>query len=105
MITLYRSLKAWANLPLQIKPFVKRNGTGSKIYGDTINTVCYAEGGAKVITDNTGSEVVSTQQLYVDGNISISELDSVIFEGSEKSIKSIGTFYRNGKADIKVVYL
>lgn len=102
---MYGSLKSWINLPAQIKPFLKRDGTGTKIYGDPVDILCYAEGRVQVVTDNTGTEVVSTSQLYVDGPTAISVLDCVVFEGIEKSIKSITTFYRNGKPDIKVVYL
>lgn len=102
---MYESIKEWLNLPAQIKPFIRRNGTGTKLYGDAVDIQCYAEGKVTTVTDNTGTEVVSSKQLYIDGSIAISELDCIIFEGSEKSIKSIGTFYRNGKPDIKVVYL
>ena len=102
---MYASLKPWLNLPAQIKPFVKRTGTGTKVYGDPVDILCYAEGKVQVVTDDTGTEVVSNKQLYVDGTVAVSELDCVIFENIEKSIKSISTFYRNGKADIKVVYL
>ena len=102
---MYERLKEWLNLPAQIKPFIRRNGTGTKLYGDTVDIQCYAEGKVTTVTDNTGAEVVSSKQLYIDGSITISELDCIIFEGSENSIKSIGTFYRNGKPDIKVVYL
>ena len=102
---MYKSLKKWMNLPAQIKPFIRRTGTGSKIYGDVLSIVCYAEGKIQVVTDDTGSEVISNKQLYVDGSLSISALDCIVFEGHEKSIKSIETFYRNGKPDIKVVYL
>lgn len=102
---MYNSLKSWLNLPAQIKPFIKRTGTGTKEYGEPIDILCYAEGKVQVVTDNTGTEVVSNKQLYVDGSVVISELDCVVFENIEKSIKAIGTFYRNGKADIKVVYL
>lgn len=102
---MYASLKDWINLPAQIKPFLKRDGAGTKIYKDPVDILCYAEGRIQVVTDTTGTEVVSNSQLYVDGSTTISELDCVIFEGIEKSIKSISTFYRNGKPDIKVVYL
>lgn len=102
---MYESLKKWINLPAQIKPFIRRNGTGTKLYGDAVDIQCYAEGRVVVVTDNSGTEVVSNKQLYVDGSVTISELDCIVFEGSEKSIKSIGTFYRNGKPDIKGVYL
>lgn len=102
---MYESLKPWINLPAQIKPFIRRNGAGTKLYGDAVDIQCYAEGNVVVTTDNSGTEVVSNKQLYIDGSVTISELDCIVFEGSEKSIKSIGTFYRNGKPDIKVVYL
>lgn len=93
------------NLPAQVKPFIRRNGTGAKIYGAPIDVLCYAEGKVTTVIDNTGSEIVSNKQLYVDGSVEISELDSVIFEKSERSVKSISTFYRDGKPDLKVVYL
>lgn len=102
---MYDSLKRWMNLPAQIKPFVRRNGTGTKLYGAPVDILCYAEGKVTTITDNTGTEVVSNKQLYVDGSVDISELDCVVFEKAERSIKSISTFYRNGKPDLKVVYL
>lgn len=102
---MYASLYPWINLPAQIKPFLKRDGTGTKVYADPVDILCYAEGKVQVVTDNTGTEVVSNSQLYVDGSVAISELDCIVFEGIEKSIKSLTTFYRNGKPDIKVVYL
>lgn len=102
---MYESLKKWINLPAQIKPFIRRNGTGTKLYGDAVDIKCYAEGKVTTVTDNKGAEVVSNKQLYIDGSVPIAELDCIIFENSEHSIKSINTFYRNDKPDIKVVYL
>ena len=102
---MYNSLKDWMNLPAKIKPFVKRTGTGTKIYGEPFDVKCYAACKAQNVTDNTGNEVVSNTQIYVDGATAIDVLDSVTFENTEHSIKSIGTFYRDGKPDIKVVYL
>lgn len=100
-----KSIKKWLNLPVQIKPFLKRDGVGDKTYGATINTFCYAEGKVVVVTDNAGAESISTKQLYLDGIENVTELDTIVFEGRESNVKSVGTFYRNGKADIKVVYL
>lgn len=102
---MYDSLKSWINLPAQVKPFLRRDGTGDKLYKDPVDILCYAEGKVQVVTDNTGTEVVSTSQLYVDGSVAVTALDCVIFEGIEKNIKQVSTFYRNGKPDIKVVYL
>lgn len=93
------------NLDLQIKPFSKRDSTGAITYNVTINAKCYAEGKVILVNDLNGAEVVSDMQLYVPGDTVISELDNVIFNGRESSIKSIGTFFRNGVPDLKVVYL
>lgn len=93
------------NLPLTVKNFDKRDGTGSKVYKAPVDTVCYVDGKVQVITDLTGAEVVSTRQLYVDGSIDISELDSVIFESKELPVKGVQPFYRKGVPDLKVVYV
>lgn len=93
------------NIPFTIKPCVGRNGTGAKIFGTAVVDKCYAEGEVKVVSNSIGKEVVSVKQLYVDGTTTLSEMDSIVFEGRESEIKSIGYFYRNGVVDIKVVYL
>lgn len=102
---MFKSLKSWIDLPFIIKPYIKRNGTGAKIFGDNINKLCYAEGKVQSITNKEGKEIKSMKQLYVDGNVAINELDNIIFEGKESEIQAIGYFYRNGVVDIKVVYL
>lgn len=81
------------------------SGTGSKQYKEPIDILCYADGKVKVITDNTGSEVVSNKQLYISGTIHITEDDAIIFEGRERNIKSLTAYYRGGKVDIWVVFL
>lgn len=93
------------NLDASLKTFIKRDGTGTKIYNPPAAIKCYAEGKVEVVTDRTGAEVVSNKQLYVDGSLAVTELDSIIFENAECDIKSVGTFYRDGKPDIRVVYL
>lgn len=102
---MFKSLKAWMNLPATIKPYTGRSGTGSKTFGASRSILCYAEGEVKVIKNKDGKEVRSMKQLYVEGTDTVSELDNVIFEGSETEIQAIGYFYRNGIVDIKVVYV
>ena len=102
---MYDSLVSWVNIPYQIKPFDRRTGTGTKIFKDTVDALCYPKSDNELVTDSKGAEVVSTTQLYIDGSTTISVLDNVIFEGEERPIKRIATFYRNGVPDIKVVYL
>ena len=105
MISLFKSVKSWANIPFEYRPFVKRSGTGAKEYEPIGTGLCYAEGSVKVVSNKEGKEVVSNKQLYVDGTHPIKELDNVLFEGRETEVKAIGYFYRNGLVDMKVVYL
>ena len=102
---MYASLRSWMNVPLTVRPFVKHSGAGTKQFGDNVELLCYPKADIQVITDEKGSEVISTTQLYVDGRNSIKVTDNVIFEGTERPIQRINTFYRNGAADILVVYL
>lgn len=102
---MYSSIKSWINVPYQIMPFVKRNGAGTKVFGEALNELCYPEGRIELVTNKNGVEVVSNTRLYVDGNSPIKVTDNVIFEGETKPIQRINTFYRDGKPDIKVVYL
>jgi hypothetical protein len=102
---MYDSIKTWVNVPYQIKPFDKRTGTGTKLFKDTVDSLCYPKSETELITDSTGAEVVSMTQLYIDGSTELTVLDNIIFENEERPIKKITSFYRNGVPDIKVVYL
>lgn len=102
---MFNSLKQWINVPFQYKPFVRYTGAGTKQFGDTVDALCYPVGDVKLVTDRGGSEVVSSTQLYLFGTEAISVKDNVIFEGEERPILRINSFYREGVVDIKVVYL
>jgi hypothetical protein len=102
---MFASLKAWINVPYQIKPFIKRNGAGTKQYGELIDSKCYPVGDVKLVTDSEGAEVTSMTQLYVPGTEPIKVTDAVILNDEEHSIIRITSFFRNGTEDIKVVYL
>lgn len=102
---MYNNLKDWINVPVAIKSFIKRSGTGDKEYSESVSSVCYPLAEVKVVVNNAGTEVVSNNQLYFDGSISVTDMDAVIFEGKEYEVKAVSTFYRGGTPDIKVVYL
>ena len=102
---MFDSIKPWINVPYQIKPFIKRNGAGTKQYGDTIDSKCYPVGEVTLVTNSEGAEVTSTTQLYVFGTESVKITDNVVFGGEERPILRITSYYRNGVVDIKVVYL
>lgn len=102
---MYGSLTEWINVSYQIKPCIGRYGTGDKIFGATVASKCYPVSDVTLVVDNTGAEVTSTTQLYVPGTEAIKVTDNVIFEGEERPVLRISTYYRRGVADIKVVYL
>lgn len=102
---MFGSIKSWLNLPATIIPFDRRTGTGAKIFGAPVDIKCYAEGSMKVVTNAAGSEIVSSKQLYVDGTVEVKELDNIIFEGVERPVQAISTYYMNGVPNVKVVYL
>lgn len=102
---MFDSLKKWINVPYQFKPFIKRNGAGTKQYGETISSKCYPVGDVTLVTNTDGAEVTSTTQLYVLGTESIKVTDTVIFKDEERPIQRITSYFRNGTEDIKVVYL
>lgn len=102
---MYKSLLKWVNIPFQIKPYKKRNGTGTIIFGEPYDALCYPVGTMQRITNASGAEVTSSHQLYLKGDTKIDVKDCVVFEGSTWPVQAINTFYRNGKVDCKVVYL
>lgn len=102
---MYESLKSWIDVPVAIKPFIKRSGTGAAEFGELTHTKCYPHCEVNTVTNWRGEEVVSNRQLYLDGSETISNVDVLIFEGEELAVQSISTFYRKGVPDIKVVYV
>jgi hypothetical protein len=102
---MFNNLRSWLNLQVTIKPCTQRSATGSKVYGTAYTTVCYAAGKVQVVKNTVGKEVVSIKQLYFDGNVPVSAMDTVVFEGVESDIQAISYSYRDGKVDLKVVYL
>ena len=103
---MYKSLKPWLNVPAEYKEVVKRTGTGDKVYGKTVKFMCYPSGQVKVVTDIRGAAVTSIAHLYTEGTLDIKITDTVVFEGRERDILSISTYYdTHGNPSCKVVYL
>lgn len=102
---MYDSLKEWINVPITIKPFEKRSATGDKIFGQPYDVLCYPQGEVNIVRNWQGVEVVSHNHLYMDGTVPITKLDSVLFDGEELPVQAISKYYRDGKVDIKVVYV
>jgi len=102
---MYDSLKPWINVTVTVKPYLKRGATGDKIFGESYDVLCYPQGEVNIVRNWQGVEVVSHNHLYMFGDTKISKLDNVLFEGEDLPVQAISVFYRNGKPDIKVVYV
>lgn len=102
---MFECLKEWINVPVTVKPFIGRTATGDKKFGESYEILCYPQGEVNIVRNWQGVEVVSHNHLHVDGATPITKLDEVIFEGESLPVQAISTFYREGKADIKVVYI
>ena len=102
---MYESLKPWINVPVTIKPYIKRSATGDKVFGEPYDILCYPQGEVNIVRNWQGVEVVSHNHLFVDGDTKVTKLDNIIFEGEDLPVQAISTFYRNGKPDIRVVYV
>lgn len=102
---MFESLKNWINVPFYIKPFIRHTGTGDKEFGESIPSECYPMADIKVVRNYNKEEVTSNTQLYLNGDTGIDKHDVVIFESEEYTILKISTYYRDGKPDLKVVYI
>lgn len=102
---MYSSIKDWINVPVTVKPFKGRSATGDKIFGESYEILCYPQGEVNIVRNWQGVEVVSHNHLYIDGDVKVTKLDNIIFEDEELPVQAISSFYRNGKPDIKVVYV
>lgn len=105
MFSSYNSILKWIKMPFQYYPFDTRLGTGTPTFKTVVNATCYATGQIESIVSKAGKEETSNAQLYVRGDLSITDNDEVVFESKRRPIKAISTFYENGKPIIKVVYL
>jgi hypothetical protein len=100
---MYNSLIPWLNIPVTIKPFEKRDGTGAITYGAERTELCYPAALPQIVKDDSGEEVISSTTLYFKGETVVDIMDKIIFEGEEYDIISINNHYREGKVDCRTV--
>lgn len=104
---MFKSLRGWLTVPIVIKPFDRRDGTGKPSFLDDVTTMCYPQGNITMVDDVNGNEVISKLQVYLDGNEELKITDVLVFRGEDHVIKSIGPVYdgNTGDVDMLVVYL
>lgn len=102
---MYDSIKPWINVPVIIRPFTGRSGTGDRLFGEPHTELCYPVGEVNIVRNWQGVEVVSNSKLYMDGTVKVSEFDNILFEGKDRPVQAISNYYRDGKIDLRVVYV
>lgn len=102
---MYESAREWLNVPVVIKPYAGRSATGDKLFGEPHTELCYPRGEVNIVRNWQGVEVVSHNHLHFDGSVNVSKLDNIVFEGEDLPVQAISNFYREGKVDIRVVYI
>ena len=90
------------------------DGVGKITYASDIDLDCYIQGTLTKVVNDKGEEVVSTEQIYLDGeNATVIAIDfgdrfntGTIIKPKYRPIKSIGKFYdEDGVMDLVVIYL
>ena len=105
-MTMFKSLKSWATIPITIHPFGGFNGAGDIVFMSDVPSECYAEHRVKVVADRSGKEVVSNTTIYIDATAyNISDHDDITFEGKRRRIKSLDAFYDGNIRSIWVVHI
>jgi len=102
-------LKDWFNCSVVYKEMVSRDGPDIIYASDGEDIDCYISGLTKIVINEKGEEIVSNQQIYLDGDdITIADQYSGIFEidSRNRPIKMLQPFYdEDGDIDLLVVYL
>lgn len=101
---MFNSIEQWVNIYAKHKVFIKRSGSGTKLYEEPVDIFVYPVGDQRVATDDKGSEFVSRTQFYVDGRVMLKPNDIILFEEQEYIIGSVSSYYREGRCDIRVGY-
>jgi len=86
------------------------DGVGKVTYASDVELDCYTHGTVVTVTNDKGEEVISNQQIYLDGsNETVAAIDfgdRFYLDGRYRKVKSIDKFYdEDSDLDLVVVYL
>jgi hypothetical protein len=103
---MFSSAKKICCLPATLRVYTGRNGTGTKSYEATTQSIkVYADCTIQVTNDDTGAQFISSIHFYINGSSTVKTLDLITFENIEREIRTVRTLYNKlGQADLKVVY-
>lgn len=102
---MFNSIRKLCTLPATYRSYIKRSGSGSKIYGTTTDIKVYVDGRIKVLTDDFGVQFTSSMQFFIDGTCPIKALDEITFNNFVREVKAVRPLYWHDKLDLKVVYV
>jgi hypothetical protein len=86
-----------------IQPFVSNTGY-KDTYGTGVDYPCEIQYKIVTITKADGSLAVSTAQIFLDGSVTVSERDKVIFYGQSPKIQRIERNREFGEAYDVILY-
>lgn len=104
---MYKGLRDWCFLPVEIH----RKGTtavnGDKLPGDIVNAFCYIADDIENITDKNGINYTSRMQLFFSEDTLLTDSDRLLYDGKTYDIRRLAKYYDgNTKAlSIQVAYL
>lgn len=103
-------IKEWMNESIPYGKFASMDGVGKITYEDEVNLDCYVHGMLTKVVNDKGEEIVSMEQVYLDGSddtaAAVDFGDRFKLHGRYKQVKSIDRFYdEDGDLDLVVIYL
>ena len=104
--------REWLTKSVIYEQKLSMNGVGQITYASDpeVTLDCYIHGTIQEVTNDKGEEVISNQQLYLDGaDSTVSTIDfgdRFKIDGRYRKILSIDKFYdEDGDLDLVVIYL
>jgi hypothetical protein len=91
--------------PVIIKPCIGLDGAGDKLYGVDINTFCMPDERTDFVFDKHGRQRVSKSTLYIDGEIIVTDDDTIIFDGKQYDIKRLSSTFDKGERSMWAVII
>jgi len=100
----------WLNKSIIYKAKLSQSGTGIVYASEGTTFPCYISGEIIKTVNDKGEEIISTQQIYLNGETSgVSAIDFtgiVVIDSRNRPIKSINKFYdEDGDLDLMVLLL
>lgn len=105
----FENFTDWDNCTATYRKFVSRDGVGKVTYASDVSLSCYIFGKTTLIRVEGAHEVISTQQLIIDGanvNVAGMTVDDAFVTDRQRNVLSLQPYYdEEGTLDFMVVFL